>query len=200
MCCSWVSWQFKSSCSILFSFHCQGWKTACFIFICKTLTNKPPSVSRTSTPASFTINFSSLCFLWKRVRNILAKTISVWRRFWYNEIPNNCLSLQNIVCKLLSLFPLSTHRSTCCNETFDLALAGLKSMCHEVAACSVLQQLQSECVCCCISSHKLHRTNNRINSLQPHCETEGKLLTFSQPLYYIPTTVLTVCKWLTFYH
>ena len=74
--------------------------------------------------------------------------------------------------------PFSTHRSTCCNEAFDLALAGLNSMCHKVAARSVLQKLQSEHVGRRISSHELRTTNNRINILQPHCEPEGKSFTF----------------------
>jgi hypothetical protein len=84
---------------------------------------------------------------------------------------------------------------------------------HEVAACSVLQQLQSERVGRCISSHELRTTNNRIewlidckwvwgltapkhlglnnriNTSQPRGEPEGNLLTFDQRLYYTQTTV-----------
>jgi hypothetical protein len=99
-----------------------------------------------------------------------------------------CSSLQNTIYKIclsLSSLPLATHRSTCCNEAFNLALAGLKSMCHEVTACSVLQQLQSECVRRCISSHRLYRTNNTINTSQPHLnQTASCLLLTSLCIIY----------------
>jgi hypothetical protein len=60
---------------------------------------------------------------------------------------------------MISSQPISlyTYWSTCSNEVLDLAFTGLKSMHHEITACSVLQQLQSESVCCRISSYRLYK-------------------------------------------
>jgi hypothetical protein len=60
--------------------------------------------------------------------------------------------------------PLYTYWSTRSNKILDLAFTGLKSMCEEITACSVLQQLQSERVCCRISSYRLYKTNNMIST------------------------------------